>query len=223
MADLEKMKKKYYDFLNVLDPTGSNTKFYKDKFSKMSDREFTNWVKNGHFTLQIKTGEVEPTKIQGIKACEYMGIKATEKVAFPHIYNSNGTPMITDKEVLIIRVIVRRLQQTVDSENSSSSEIIMRDKTNQVYGDDKSAQLSTDEVAALLGTGYDKVIEELLTIRADHSIAKKEAYAELVKTGSCDIPASVHDPKSKISLGYIDNMFLAAGISTNLIEPLSER
>lgn len=221
---IENMKKKYYEFLDILDPTGTNTKFYKEMFTKMSDREFKTWVKEGHFQLYVNTGEVEPNKKIAFEACDYVGIKPFEKLAMPHIYKyEDGTPMITEKEVLIVRIHLRRLHQTVSTENAASSEIILRDKTNQVYGEDKSAQLSADEVSALLGSGYDKVITELLTIRADHSISKKEAYSNLMKTGTTSIPQSINDPKSKIALNYIDSLFLAAGISTNLIEPLEFR
>lgn len=220
---IKKAKKRILDFFSDVDKSGKNTELYKEKFKNMTDREFVNMIKQGLLKLYIKPFDIEPTLEDAKRACDHVGLPSEEEITLPFLYDDEELgAAISNEKVMILEIPFKRLQQMIYKENSSSSDMTTRDKTNQAIKDSKSAKISDQEVSVLDYKGFEKTLEEFLTFRADHTISKNEAYDNIVKSGKTNIPDSIKDPDSKVAVNYLHALFLAMGISTDLIEDLDQ-
>jgi hypothetical protein len=102
--------------------------------------------------------------------------------------------------------------------NSTSIEATKRDaKTNQVIDSDKNARQTIDENYAMMTYGAKAAIKEFMSFRADDSIMKEEAYAQIRSQGyvsMADLPDNV---SNKRSLCMMDAYMIAMGIKTDLV------
>ena len=74
-----------YKTMDILDPTELNSAWYKEKFSKMSDKEFFDFF-NQEFSLkfQMKLFEVEPKMEQIEKAAKFIKVPLMEYLYMPY-------------------------------------------------------------------------------------------------------------------------------------------
>ncbi|MGL6132349.1 MAG: hypothetical protein ACRCZ9_12125 [Fusobacteriaceae bacterium] len=208
---------------DMIDPSGSNRKILEDRFKSMSDAEFITLAKSKAWRIYCIAGKLEPKIDDLVKCADKIKMPISERCTLPFQWrDEDGDAIVSDKKMMILRLNVRRLQQFVSGENMSTSDLDSRDASGQVIGKSKAAMLSDLEVASLVAKGYDKTITEMMTFRADHTLAKEEAYGNIVKTGSTEIPSSVHDPASKSATNMLSSMYLSMGVSTDLIEDLTD-
>lgn len=195
-----------------------NTQKYKEQFDTMSDKEFIAFLETG--ILRVKVIPLQYSfKLEDISKAmkEVVGKPLAEKVTIPFLYEDDDIgSIISDKEQMILRVPVIKLMQTALGENRYVSSISTRDKSNQVVNDSKGASLSDTETAMLLSGGYDKVIEEMFTFRADNDIAKREAYTNISLTGRTNIPEAPEE--GKVALKYITACYVGMGIDPEFIK-----
>ena len=102
----KKIEETIYHTFDLLDKTGTNTKFYKELFGAMSDAQFDSYMKEffkdstANFYLEIepfKPGR-EPS-IEDIKAAaDYLEVPLTENLWMPYA-NPNGEPLRTTHPV----------------------------------------------------------------------------------------------------------------------------
>lgn len=100
-ARRKKVEDKIYKVFNALDPSGTNTKKYKNMLSKLSDDQFDSFMKkflkneNENFYLEIVPFEQEP-KLQDIKkAADVIGVPLEEYVYMPYINGDKENPIRT--------------------------------------------------------------------------------------------------------------------------------
>lgn len=217
MADLDKL-------FNALDPTGTNTKYYHDKWDKVSDAEFDKWVKwldsalENNFYWEIDEYE-RPAKIEYIMdAAKKFGINLFERVCIRHINGEKGPDIVTPDPVPVGWIHVKRLPQTIHHKNSGSTSITHRNSlTNQVTGEDKNARVTDVDVYALTAYNANYTLKEFLGFRADDMAAKNQAYTRLSAEGVVYLDELESEPEDKGAINTLDAFYTAAGMKTNII------
>jgi len=209
-----------YKFLDILDPSEQNSGFYKDKFAKMNDKEFTNFFKQDFsIKFQSKLFEIEPKMAQITAALKFINVPLMEKLNMPFLYrDADGVPVTTLYEALVINCPVKKMKQFISKKNSMSTNISKRDMKNGLLLDaDKNGNTSDREVECLSVMGCTKTIRELTTYRADSMDAKSAFYNDINNTGMVsqkDVPVSVTDSLSR----NLQNTYLiGALINSNLV------
>lgn len=220
---IEKAKNKILDFFEACDPSGKNKELYEEKFENMTDKEFVEMIDRGIIKYYTKPFDIEPSMEDVKSALEFVGMPDKEKISLPFLYTDEEVgDVISEHEVTIFDIHLKRLQQLIHKENTSVSDITQRDKVNQPIKDSKAAQLSNKEVAALAAKGFDDSIIELLSFRADHNKSKQEAYDNIMTENKTEIPATINDPDDKVALGYLDVLLYGMGLDSNLLSELGE-
>lgn len=232
MASLKEKRKAFMDYLttvmDLLDPSGTNSQIYLEKYSKMTDsqfdiaiREFLN-DEDQNFYLEIVEFERD-LKLENIEKCaEFMKVPLYERVAMPYITGDENNVVVTPEPVPVGYLHEKRMQQTILKKNTGSTSIAKRNpKIGQVTGDDKNARNSDVETYSLIATGAEKALAELQGPRADDMVMKNEMYSKIAKDGYVNLSDLTNDPENKIALNTLDAYFLMMGISTNLVTPLN--
>jgi hypothetical protein len=207
-----------YSVMDSLDTTGANTAYYKDKFKKMSDSEFTKWAaKPLPIRFHTKPFVIEPTMTDAENALKKVGTPLLEKVALPYLYmNKNGEP-VWSNEAMVIYIHVKKMKQFITKKNSTPASIENRDmKTGVLSGHDKGGKASDREMEAMAVMGEEEAMKEFSTYRADFMDAKSQAYQTIAATGMLyqkDLDISNYDSISKNALNaYLIGSLLNSNI-----------
>ena len=116
----KKMETLIYKFFKVIDESGTNEKFYKDRFSGLSDAQFDKYFKgffeNDKAYLIIHEKDYKyPLTMDEIEAgAKVLNVPLFEYVSFPHINMDTGKVVVTKKPVPVGYILEKRTQQTVD-------------------------------------------------------------------------------------------------------------
>ena len=228
IKDRRKVFMDYLDaIMNKLDPSGTNSKLYHEKFDKMSDNQFDSYIKRffeddkQNFYLEIVEYERDLTMEQ-INACaEMMGVPLYERIAMPYLSGDNDNVMVSRAKVPVGYIHEKRMPQTLMKKSAASIKIDKRNpKTGQVVGEDKNARNSDSEVYSLATLGATQFLRETLGARADDMKAKNEMYAAIAKNGYVSLEELSDDPKDKVALSTFDVYFLMQGLRTNMVDRL---
>jgi hypothetical protein len=218
------MEKYIYDVFDRLDPSKTNTNFYKAFFSKMTDREFDAFFKkffedkDAYLTLTVKAFENDLQMDNIQKAAKFMKVPLYEYVAQPFFSKDPDHPIVTPYPVPVGYIHEKRVQQTSLKKNSTSIEISTRDpRTGQVINDDKNSKQSIDENYSMMAQGSELGIKEFMSFRSDDIKMKEAAYASIRQNGYVamkDLPDHI---ENKTSLNMLDAYFIAMGIKSDLV------
>lgn len=231
MASIAERRKKFMDHLckimDLLDPTGDNSKLYHQKLDPMSDKEFDRWVQrffaDPKQNLYLEIVEYErDLKIENIEKCaEYMGVPLFERVAMPYLTGDLDNVIVTPEPVPVGWIHEKRMPQTLMKKSHGSISIDKRDpRTGQVTGDDKSSRNSDQESVGMVAVGAMYGLRELMGPRADDMVAKNQMYNAIAKNGYVSLDELEDDPYNKVSLNSFNAYFLMQGVCTNLVSEL---
>ena len=217
------MEKVVYETFDRLDPTGANTGFYKELFSKMNDSEFDKFMEriaddpkaylikhNVDYEIESKMEYIE-------KAAEYLNVPLFEKVVLPCYSPDPNHPIVTKYEVPVIMLHDKRMQQAIQKKNGLSTDITSRDKYNQVANKDKNGRNSDTENFGLTVLQADNIQREFNGPRADDQVDKSVMYQTIYDQGYCSLEHLPNDIKNKTTLNYIDAILLSMGLKSDLI------
>ena len=225
-ATRKAMEDLVYAVFSKMDPTGMNTKKYKELYSKMSDKQFEAYVLNmlnDHrmfHILDIETFKYEPTMETVDAAAKVLGIGLYEYVAFPHMSEDPKHPFITPRPVPVGYEHIKRLQQMKRKKNSTTTRIDQRDmKTDQVTGHDKAARTSDMENYAMATYGAKEAMKEFMSFRADDTVMKSEAYSQIYKNGYVDMNELTDNVSNKKTLNTLNIYLLSMGLLSDLVTP----
>ena len=220
----KKMENLIYDTFTALDPSGTNTEKYQAMFKGMSDTQFDSFFKklfsdpDSYLILDIAEYERDVTMEQIEKAAKIVGVPLMEKIIMPNVNMDTEHPIVTKYEVPVGYLHIKRMQQILSKKNSTSTDISQRSAiTGQVINADKNARGSDQENIAMITTGVDAPVRELLGPRADNFGAKTAMYSEIAKKGYVSLSELPDDPSSKVTLNTLDVYFLGMGIKTDLL------
>lgn len=215
----KKVEKKIYDVMNILDPTGQNTEFYKKKFAKMKDNEFVNFFKQDFpLKFQTKIFEIDPKVGTIMKALNFLGVPVTEKVNMPFLFtNKDGIP-VKSQEVLVVYLPLKRLKQMVQKKTGYSVDIAKRDfRTGLLVDVDKNGNSTDREFESLVVQGLDNTLKELATYRADSMNAKNQFYNQINAVGMVSQKDVEVENSDSIARNLISAYLIGAHINSNLI------
>lgn len=215
------------DCMDLLDPSGENSKAYHELFDPMSDKEFDAYVRKffaddkANFYLEIIEFERD-LKIENIKKCaDFMKVPLFERVTLPYLTGDPNNAPVTPEPVAVGYIHEKRMQQTLLKKNSGSIDIKKRNpKTGQVINEDKNARNSDVESFSLVAIGANEALKEFMGPRADDMKAKNQMYNEISKKGYVSMSELDNDPENKVALNTLDAYFYMQGLSTNLVTPL---
>lgn len=213
-----------YKVMDALDPSGTNSSHYKEKFSTMSDAQFNKFLSTTFpFRFHSRPFEIEPNMSQINKAAKIMGVPLTEKVALPYLYESkDGKPVYT-KECLVIYTNIKKMKQFVTKKNSMSIGIDDRDmRTGLLNGVDKNGKTSDREFESLVVNSLDYNIKEFSRLRADAMEQKSQALNTINLTGSLSLDDLKSENDEVLSRNMLDAYFIGAQLKTNLISDTYE-
>jgi len=218
-SNRKKAEKLIYDYMQILDPSGTNTAYYKSIFSKMNDSQFSNWCKRDlPIRFHIKPWVIEPDMNQVKKSLDFLGVPLTEKISLGYLYkNKDGNP-IWSKDAIVVYIHLKKMKQFIVKKNNVSAGIDMRDmRTGLLINHDKGGKTSDRELEGLIAFNMDETLEELTTFRADYMNAKNTAYSTISIKGDLskeDVPIEKEDSLAKNMLNYY---LLCSGIYTNIL------
>lgn len=138
-----------YKVLDTLDPTEQNSGWYKEKFSRMEDKEFLDFFKQDFaIKFQMKLFEIEPKMEQIEKAAKVLDIPIMEYVYLPFLYtNKDGEAVKTKYKALVVYAPMKKMKQFISKKNSMSTNITKRDmKTGLLMDIDKNGNTSDREM-----------------------------------------------------------------------------
>lgn len=221
-----KMEKLIYDTFNALDPTGTNTKKYKDRFSAMSDTQFDSFFKqffqNPKEFLILDIVEYERTlsldKIE--KAAKVLDVPLFEDLYMPHITMDKKNVVCTKYPVAVGYLPIKRPQQMLHKKNGMSTDTGKRSAlTNQVTSDDKNGRQSDVENNMMIAIGADKIIEEMNGPRADDMTMKSQMNVQIANNGYVHLSDLTSDPANKTTLNTVNVYLIGMGLKTDLVTP----
>ena len=214
--------------MDILDPSGNNSKFYKEIYSNMSDdqfdKEFKKFLNNEDENFYLEIVEFERDLDMGkIRECgDFMKIPLEEYVSF-YLTNGDDTISVSPQPIPVGYIHEKRMPQTLLKKSAGSLEIEKRNPlTGQVTGKDKNARNTDTITYALTAFKAENALKELMGPRADDMHAKAQMYNSISKNGYVRLADLDDDPYNKVALNTLDVYFLMQGISTNLVTELTD-
>lgn len=220
----QKMEKLIYDTFNALDPTGSNTKRYKEYFSSLSDTQFDKFFKelfaneNSYLILGMSDYEIDLNMTNIENAAKVLNVPLFERVAFPHYTMDKEHAIVSKEPVPVGYCHVKRTQQILAKKNGLSVTADTRSAiTGQVTGGDKNGRESDLENSMLISLGMTNVLKELNGPRADDLSMKQEMYTAINTKGYVSLDDMTSDPANKTTLNTVNTYLLGMGLNSDLV------
>lgn len=232
MKSIKEKRKYFMDYMtnvyDILDPSGTNTKMFHEKYDKLSDEEFAKEIEDflsddsqKGFYLEIVEFERDLTLENIFKCAEYQKVPLFEHVALPHINGDTDNAVVTPEPVPVGYIHAKRMQQTLLKKNSGSIHNDKRDsKTGQVVREDKNARTSNVETYSMIASGAINGLRELLGPRADNMVAKNEMYKMIQQDGYVSLEELSNRQTDKVAINSLDVYFTMQGLRTNLVYPM---
>lgn len=207
-----------YKVMDILDPEGNNTDFWKNEFSKMSDEQFKKYI-SGNFPFYFQTGAFkEPSMDQISKALDELKVPLLESIYLPYKYKDrDGNPMKT-KPCMVVYIHMKRMKQLLTKKNGMSIGVDSRDmRTGLLTGIDKNGKESDREFESLAISGLYNTIKEFSRSRADSMEDKNIMNNDIKITGMTrldNLPEALDDSLSK---NLLSTYFLGAQLYSSLV------
>ena len=203
---------------DALDKSKKNSEYLQEKFAKMSDTQFWNFMERRFpFQFQYNTWETEPTFANYKKALELLGQTLTSKICLPYLYkNKDGVP-VNSKETLPMVLMLKRVQQFAAHKTNISPDIEARDMKTGRLTTDKGAATSDRECQSMITLGLYNNAKEFTSLKADSMDVMAQSNQQILNTGTLsmnDLDFSIDDSISRHLLYY---MLLGCHRETNLV------
>lgn len=214
-----KAEKLIYDVMDILDPTKTNSDYYKKTFTNMSDSQFVKFLSQ-KFPIRFQTRpfEIEPDLSTSIKALNFLEVPLFEPITLDYIYERKDGKPVWSKPCFVGYAHQKKMKQFSSKKTHMSTSISMRDmKSGQLLQEDKGARESDREFEALTVMGLDNTVFEFSKVKKDAMTAKSSAYSTINLLGDVtlgDIDTSKEDGLAK---NMISAHMIAAHLYNNLV------
>lgn len=220
----KRMEDLIYSVFSALDPTGNNTKHYREEFSAMSDKQFDSFFKdlfaneNDYLTLTVVDYEIELTFESIEKAAGILKIPLFEKVYCPHYTMDKGNVISTKEPVPVGYCHIKRTQQILAKKNGLSTASDIRSAlTGQVTASDKNGRQSDLENFMLISYNMKDTLKELNGPRSDDMVMKEEMITAISNKGYVSLEDLDSDVVNKTTLNTVDTFLLGMGLNSDLV------
>lgn len=159
------------NFLKEVEPTLFNYNIYKELFSKMSDKDFHNYItemKEGRRYLVLFKPAYEANGItveNNLKVAEKYGLSFFEHLIFTNFEDDTPSYKTPIKYLVIDLPVRRQSQNLVKKINIPENNKVIDELTFQPTGESKGAKISYPELQVLLGMGLEETLNELMRFR----------------------------------------------------------
>lgn len=202
-------------------PDGANTKLYKEKFSKMTDDEFEQFIEDlesGKINLSVVTPNFSKTKIdlsRNLALAEKLGHRFFQKINIPA---QNGLPAYqTPIEYMVVHLPLRRQAQLLEKKISIPEDNnTVDDITGQPTGDSKGSKISYPETQVLAALGLDEALEELLKYRGGDERGFAAMNTMISRTGGVSLKAVAPYASGVKSVSALQAFLLGMQLKSNL-------
>ena len=215
--EIEELIYKVYD---TVDKTHTNSEYYKDIFSKMSNEEFYAFFeKRLPLRFHEDAFKIQPKMYEIVDGFKLINKPLLERVNFPHIYvNGEGKP-VQSKECMVLYIHIKRMKQMLSKKNNASMRVGKRDmRTGLLLQEDKAAKETDREFESLASYGLDYTMDEFRTVKADAMQASAEMIATIVDKGSVSQNDYVVTKVDGLARNMLNVYLLGAGVYSNLID-----
>lgn len=209
-----------YKIYDTVDPSKTNSDYYRKIFATMSDDDFTKFCKRRlPFRFHNSVFKVEPKMYEIIDAFKALNKPLLEKVKLPYVYkNDKGEPVET-QECMVIYIHLKRMKQMLTKKNNNAMNIENRDmKTGRLVGEDKGGQETDREFESLATMGLDWTMDEFARAKADALGAATQMSNTILTNGFVsdkDIQVTSDDSLGK---NMLNAYLLGAHITSNLVD-----
>lgn len=188
---------------------------YKGKFMNMTDKQIIDFFKNNDLRLFTSDEEMNQKKIDTL--VKRTGYIAEEKIRYPEKNNA-----VSNRNMIVLPIQIRRLQQISSTESNSSLDTTIRDKVNQATRESRTSKLTDTEVAIMASVGLDSTLSELLSPRSDNQMSKTKMNELIREKGTFKLEELPKTPKSRNSVLYLDALYKAMNIATDLVDDIND-
>ena len=188
---------------------------YKGKFMNMTDKQIIDFFKNNDLRLFTSDEEMNQKKIDTL--VKRTGYIAEEKIRYPEKNNA-----VSNRTMIVLPIQIRRLQQISSTESNSSLDTTIRDKVNQATRESRTSKLTDTEVAIMASVGLDSTLSELLSPRSDNQMSKTKMNELIREKGTFKLEELPKTPKSRNSVLYLDDLYKAMNIATDLVDDIND-
>jgi len=216
MSNRKATEKYILKMVEKLLPGSRNTDLYRNKFKKMSDKEFAQWMddlESGKVKLTVQVPPFSKSKLKisrNLAIAKELGISFHKKVRF--VSRDGEEDYTTPIEFLTLRLPVRRTAQSVIKNISAPTDMKTVDKlSGRPTGASKGAAISYPELQLL---PLNQTLVEFIKYRGGDSGAYQALMNDLLSTGKASAEhaemfstgvASKRVLKSYLAAAHIDN------------------
>ena len=203
------------EYVQKVDPSGTNRDMYKVVFKKMSDRDLEHLISRPIPIYAPNGGKVVIDHMRNVEIMRELGYDPEQYCWLTD--PKTGATSRTRYKHLVLRLPVRRQTQMIDKKISFAEHNRILDKsTGQTVGSSKGSSFSFPQIYVMYSKGYDKTIREFINIRGGNVKAGKAIDRAIRQTGSSGQSfegLAGTRVKSTVTLGII---FRAMHLANNL-------
>lgn len=214
-----KIEEIVYRTFDEADKTGSNTQYYKELFSGMSDYQFFKFISRRlPFRYHTEIFKVEPSMNDAFDAFKVLGKPLMEKVKLPYLYRDKDGRAIESKECLVVWCNIKRMKQMRIKKTNTAIEITKRDmKTGRLMSDDKGGLQSNKEFEGAAALGLEYTVIENARVKADAMKAKTETYNTINIKGDVSVEDIEASKTDSIAKNTFNVYLIGANLHSNLV------
>ena len=218
-AKRQKAEELIYKVLDTADTTGTNSDYYKNLFSTMSDKDFEEFCKRRlPFRFHTKAFAVEPKMYEIIDAFKVLDKPLLEKVKLPYVYEKDGVPIET-QECAVLYIHLKRMKQMLTKKNHTSINTEKRDmKTGLLTSDDKGGKETDREFESLATMGLDYTMDEFARPKADAMGAMAQMSSEILAKGYVSDEDITVENNDSLGKNLMNAYLIGAHLHSNLID-----
>lgn len=156
--DRKKVEELIYTVMSKIEPSKRNAEKYKQRFNKMSDKEFLSYFKdlgsdfNNNFYMEIDLYDKEAINFDTVeRAAKHLNLPLEEHVTVRHLGEGD---VVSPFPVPVFYIHLKRMQQILSKKNRINTDIMKASARSKLSGslgnNDKTGRLTDADTMALL-------------------------------------------------------------------------
>lgn len=209
-----------YKILDTVDPSHTNSDYYRELFSSMNNNEFYHfWERRLPIRLHYEIFKIEPGMDEIFKAFKILNKPLMERVNMPYVYRDSTGKPVQSQPCLVIYIHIKRMKQMVKNKSHIAMNTEIRDmRTGLLTSHDKGGKETDREFESLAAYGLEYTMDEFARFRADALQAGAEANNIILAKGSISDKDFTVANDDDLAKNMLNVYLLAANIHSNLVD-----